>query len=205
MENIDKSIHDAQKEYYRICPFCNREFQASHMNQKYCKEFEGRIGYCKDRFNHPRSGFKTQFKKEVIKSLSQTIVPAPIDNHAEVMEWLTIQLELNFDNVISEFVIGGQYGKRIDFCIKKDKMSVGVELKLARHLEEDGSAFVNELLGQLEYASEYFKKQLIVAVAGDMNFKARTKTSKLESLLLEKGIGFVFIQESTEKDEETQY
>ena len=201
MENINGLIHDAQKEYYRICPFCNREFQAAHMNQKFCKEFEGRKGYCKGRYNHPRIGQKNQFKLEVIKSLGRTIIPSPIDDHAEALYWLTIQLELDFDNVIPEFVIGGQYGKRIDFCIKKEKLKVGVELKLARHLENDVTAFVNELLGQLDYASNYFKKQLVAAVAGDLNFKVRSRLNKIETLLIEKGIGFVFIQETAELSE----
>jgi hypothetical protein len=201
MENLGNGNHGVPKEYLKKCRHCKEDFRANHMNREYCEERYGIKGYCKDRHNHPRSGQKNQFKQDVIESLGKTIVPSPIEDHAEVLYWLTIQLELDFDNVIPEFVIGGQYGKRIDFCIKKEKLKVGVELKLARHLEDDVTPFVNELLGQLDYASDYFKKQLVVAIAGNLNFRTRSRLSKLESLLLEKGIGLVFIQEIAEISE----
>ena len=75
---------------------------------------------------------------------------------------------------------------------------MGVEIKLLRDLEENSTEFINGLLGQLDYYANYFKKQLVVALVGEMNFRNRGKFDRLESLLSGKGLGLVHIRECSE-------
>lgn len=189
-------------EYRRKCPYCERLFIATHMNQKYCKVYFGKKGYCKDRFNHPRQNHQLDFKQLVLDSLSKVEIPSPIEDHEDTLFLIQAQLEMNFPTVISEFYIGGEYGKRIDFCVKQDKLHMGVEVKLLRDLEENSTAFINGLLGQLDYYANYFKKQLAVALVGELNFSNRGKFGRLESLLSGKGLGLVYIQEIVFTDNE---
>ena len=104
-------------EYRRKCPYCGRLFLATHINQKYCKVYFGKKGYCKDRFNHPRQNHQLDFKQLVLDSLSKVEIPSPIEDHEDTLFLIQAQLEMSFPTVISEFFIGGQYGKRIDFCV----------------------------------------------------------------------------------------
>jgi len=182
-------------EYRRTCPYCARVFIATHMNQKYCKVYFGRKGYCKDRFNHPRQNHQLDFKESIINCLSKVEIPSSIEDHDEALYLIQAELEMHFPRVIPEFYIGGEYAKRIDFCVKKDKLNMGIEIKLLRDLEENSTVFINGLLGQLHYYANYFKKQLAIVVVGELNFRNKAKLTKLESLISEMEYAFIFIEE----------
>jgi ribosomal protein S27AE len=47
----EKEYIDKTSEYYRICPFCDLEFMAHHMNQKYC------CAKCGDDYNNAKKRF----------------------------------------------------------------------------------------------------------------------------------------------------
>ena len=193
---LESFVIDALNPFLRQCPYCGREFLADNMIRKYCIEFDGIFDYCKDRFNKPRMHEKILFRNEIVKFLRETEVPGPIKDHKEVQEMLIMFLSSTFDNVISEFAIGGEFLKRIDLCVKQNKLKVGIEIKLISELEGDYSQHVNGLLGQLSYYENIFKNNLIVVYAGDLSHRTRAQFEKVTSLLKDKGIIVVQIPEN---------
>ncbi len=105
-------------------------------------------------------------------------------------------LEFAFDNVSSEFAIGGELLKRIDLCVKENKKQVGIEVKLTRELEGDYSQHFNGLLGQLSYYELIFKNNLIVTYVGDLSNRTRAHFDKVSSALKDRGIIVVNIPEN---------
>ena len=196
---IESFVIDALNPFLRECPYCGRKFLADNMGRKYCIEFNGIFDYCKDRFNKPRMHEKILFRNEIVKYLRETEVPGPIKDHKEVQEMLVMFLEVAFENVIPEFAIGGEFLKRIDLCVKQNKLKVGIEIKLISELEGDYSQHVNGLLGQLSYYENIFKNNLIVVYAGDLSYRTRAQYEKVTSLLKDKGIIVVNIPENWEE------
>lgn len=182
--------------FLRICPFCGREFYADHMSRKFCPEFDGKPNFCKDNFHKPRMHEKLLFRNDVIRFLLETEIPGPADDHKIIREMLQWFLETKLDTVISEYAIGGEFLKRIDLCVKHEKLKVGIEIKLISELEGDYSKHLNGLLGQLSYYEIIFKNNLIVAYVGDLSRKTRPQYEKITSLLNERGIIVVNIREN---------
>lgn len=46
-------------EYYRICPYCYREFIADHLSRKFCKSRDGVEELCKERYKRVKKERKT--------------------------------------------------------------------------------------------------------------------------------------------------
>jgi hypothetical protein len=192
---LESLVIDPFNPFLRRCPYCGREFIADQMGRKFCVEFNGILNYCKDHFHKPRIHERLELRKEVLNFLQDLQMPGPIEDHKEMQEMLHWFLEFAFDNVSSEFAIGGEFIKRIDLCVKENKKQVGIEIKLTSELEGDYSQRVNGLLGQLSYYELIFKNNLIVAYVGDLSRRTRAHFEKVSSALKERGIIVVNIPE----------
>lgn len=184
--------------FLRICPFCGREFYADHMSRKFCPEFDGKPNFCKDNFHKPRMHEKLLFRNDVIRYLIALEILDSEYDHGAIQYFLTGCLESEFETVIPEYAIGGEFLKRIDLCVKQEKLKVGIEVKLMNELEGDYSQHVNGLLGQLSYYEIIFKNNLIVAYAGKLTHRSRTPFEKIKSLLYDRGISVVHIPENAD-------
>jgi hypothetical protein len=165
------------------------------MSRKFCVEFNGILNYCKEHYHKPRIHEKLELRNDVLNFLKEQQMPGPANDHKEVQEMLHWYLECAFDNVTSEFAIGGEFIKRIDLCVKENKKQVGIEIKLTSELEGDYSQHFNGLLGQLSYYELIFKNNLIVAYVGDLSRRTRAHFEKVSSALKERGIIVVNIPE----------
>lgn len=47
---MESEYEDPRGEYLRICPYCDDEFVADHMNREFCPEKNGIKNWCKNRF-----------------------------------------------------------------------------------------------------------------------------------------------------------
>lgn len=193
---LETLVIDPFNPFLRICPFCGRKFYADHMSRKFCPEFDGKPNFCKDNFNKPRMHEKLLFRNDVIRFLMETEIPGPADDHKIIHEMLQWFLETKFDTVISEYAIGGEFLKRIDLCVKHEKLKVGIEIKLISELEGDYSQHVNGLIGQLSYYELIFKNKLIVAYIGNLSYKTRAHFEKVSFVLSNRGIIVVNIREN---------
>jgi hypothetical protein len=196
---LESLVIDPFNPFLRCCPHCGRKFIADQMSRKFCVEFNGIFDYCKDHFHKPRIHEKLILRNQVVTALQEIEMPGPANKHKEVHEMIHWYLEFAFDNVSSEFAIGGEFIKRIDLCVKENKKQVGIEVKLTRELEGDYSQHFNGLLGQLSYYELIFKNNLIVTYVGDLSNRTRAHFEKVSSALKDRGIIVVNIPENWEE------
>ena len=195
---LETLVIDPFNPFLRCCPYCGRKFIADQMSRKFCVEFNGIFDYCKDHFHKPRIHEKLILRNQVVTFLQEIEMPGPANTHKEVHAMIHWYLECAFDNVSSEFAIGGEFIKRIDLCVKENKKQVGIEVKLTSELEGDYSQHFNGLLGQLSYYELIFKNNLIVTYVGDLSNRTRPHFEKVSSALKERGIIVVNIPENWE-------
>jgi hypothetical protein len=193
---LESLVIDPFNPFLRRCPYCGREFIADQMSRKFCVQFNGIFDYCKDHFHKPRIHERLELRNEVLNFLQDLEMPGPINNHKKVHKMFHWFLEFAFDNVSSEFAIGGEFLKRIDICVKEKKKQVGLEIKLTSELDGDYSQHFNGLLGQLSYYELIFKNNLIVAYVGNLSRRTRAHFEKVSSALKERGIIVVNIPEN---------
>jgi hypothetical protein len=104
---LESLVIDPFNPFLRCCPYCGRKFIADQMSRKFCVEFNGIFVYCKDHFHKPRIHEKLILRNQVVTFLQEIEMPGPANNHKEAHEMLHWYLECAFDNVSSEFAIGG--------------------------------------------------------------------------------------------------